>query len=95
MLAVIAGALAVFCLGLAAVLARRDSRAGFQAAIAAAIVLAIVGAGIAVAGAIRWRGCFHASGNRVIRATGGFDENGDPDFEACPERALFVRDPLD
>jgi hypothetical protein len=95
MLAVVAGALAAFCLGLAAVFARREGRAGFRLAIAAAIVFAIVGAGIAVAGAIRWRGCFHASGNRVIRATGGVDEDGEPDFEACPERALFVRDPLD
>jgi hypothetical protein len=93
MLAVTAGALALFTLALAAVLSRAGAKQGFRLAVAAAIALAVSGAGLAIAGAIRWRDCYRTHG-QSIRPTPGRTDSSGRSYEQCPERTLGLRDPF-
>jgi hypothetical protein len=80
--------------GLALVLIRGASRRGFKIAVAAAIAFGVVALGLAVAGAIRWRGCSRAATGAVIRDTGQLDPDGTLAVERCSEPVLGMRDPF-
>jgi hypothetical protein len=95
MVAVVLAVLGVLALGVAAVLKGADNRRGSRLALASSIALVMLGAGLAIAGAIRWRDCFRGSGGNYFRVTGTFNEHsGFTPTERCPQRLLGVRDPF-
>jgi hypothetical protein len=91
MIAVIAGALALFCLGLAAVATGR----GRKWAIGAAIACAVIGTGLAVAGAIRYADCKRSPRGWYNPNKQHLDRETDQvTFEDCPNRLLGISDPF-
>lgn len=86
--------LAVLLLCVAVALSAAHRRERVPLAIAASIALAILAGGIAVAGAVRWRDCYSVPGLGVIRLTAGTDQNGNRNFEHCPNETFGLRDPF-
>ena len=80
--AVVFFAWGVFFLGVAVVLAVAH-KPHVGVAVIAAIALAAVGGGMAIAGAIRWRDC-HGNGSGVVHGPGGI----------CPNTTFGLRDPF-
>jgi hypothetical protein len=94
MLAVIVAALGVFSLGVAAVLSSAGDRRGYRRALVAAVALAVVAAGIGIAGIVRWRDCVKGFRGNDFRVTEDVNPDGSARTERCPQRVLGVRDPF-
>jgi hypothetical protein len=80
-------ALALFALGVAAVMGVLHDRRLALVAVVAAITLAVAAGGLAIAGAVRWRGCFRGANGVDVRAVGNTTA-------ICPQRTLGIRDPF-
>jgi hypothetical protein len=86
-------ALSVFLLGVALVLAVAGDR-HMRVAVVVAVVVATAGGALAIAGGIKWRGCFRGATGVDVRAIGRTDSTGAAATEPCPDTTFGLRDPF-
>ena len=85
-------ALFTLCVAITEAVSQERRRAGI--AVTVGVVRALLAGGLAIAGAIRWHGCFRAANGVEIHFTGGADATGSPNTAICPDRTFGVRDPF-